>query len=87
MARKRARAVAWSRGWAILVPREFEHPGPPGFIGYGYFGWQRHEHLSGYTTATFTTRKAALAGLEAAGMKGRTTVVPVTITITEGWKA
>lgn len=44
-----------SGAWAIDTRSKEYH----GLVGYGYWKWERPDHLSGYRTATFSTREAA----------------------------
>lgn len=44
-----------SHVWAIDTRSESFH----GLVGYGYWKWERPDHLSGYRTATFDTRALA----------------------------
>lgn len=44
-----------SYAWAIDTRSEQFH----GLVGYGYWKWERPDHLSGYRTAMFETRALA----------------------------
>ncbi len=70
------------KAWAIRYRFPTEKPF---LLGYGYFGWERPKHLSGYVTATFRTRKEAVEIAKELNSKtillGKYSVVRVSVTV------
>ena len=63
------------RCWAIQYD-----PTEPDLVGFGWFNWQRPDHMTGYVTATWATREAAkrfLHGLRQSYPKARVVRVEI----------
>lgn len=54
-----------SKAWAIHDDyRDVDGSRRSYFLGYGFWGWARFPHLSGYVTATFESRALARAEMQ-----------------------
>lgn len=60
-----------NKAWAIWNDyRDIDGSRRPYFLGYGWFGWARFPHLSGYVVATFESRAVARDAMKALQVKG-----------------